>query len=206
MEPGHRHLSHLFALFPGSQITPDEEPALATAAQKTLARKLAHTTDRTGWSQAWMVNLFARLGDAEMAADCLDRIVRHFMHPSLLGDCPPLNLDSNFGVCSGISEMLLQSHRGIIRLLPALPGAWKDGAVKGLKARGGLEAALSWNAGMLAEARFFSAKEAKFLIESPCPLSGPAQAIPSVRPGKFRYSLSTRGGKTLILRAVAPQS
>nr|HRJ73045.1 glycoside hydrolase family 95 protein [Terrimicrobiaceae bacterium] len=173
VEAGHRHLSHLFAVFPGSQITPEEEPRLAEAARKTLRRKLAHRTDRTGWSQAWMVNLFARLGDAESAAGCLDRIVREFTHPSLLGDCPPLNLDSNFGACSGISEMLLQSHRGIIRLLPALPKCWSQGSVRGLMARGGIRVAMAWKSGALREVRLSARNATKVIIDSPVALLGP---------------------------------
>jgi alpha-L-fucosidase 2 len=201
VDPGHRHLSHLFAVFPGSQITAGTP--LAAAALKTLDRKLSHPTDFTGWSQAWMVNLFARLGDAEKAATALIRIISDFTHPSLLGNCPPLNLDSNFGVCSGISEMLLQSHGGIIRLLPALPTSWKSGSVKGLRARGGIEVSIGWEDGELTAARLSAAQDCEVVVHGPCSLRGT-----TLRPAgdQFHYRLQLNAGKPVTLRPAGKQN
>lgn len=141
-DPGHRHLSHLFALFPGDGMASYEK-----AAAKTLAHKLSYETDRTGWSQSWMANLFARLQDGEGAWNCLDRILRKFTHPNLLNDCPPLNIDGNFGFASAVAEMLLQSHGNEIHLMPALPKAWPEGEVHGLRARGGVTVSMAWRDG-----------------------------------------------------------
>lgn len=204
-DPGHRHLSHLFALFPGSQITPETGPA-ARAARRTLERKLAHPTNRTGWSQAWMVNLFARLGMGDEAAACIERIAARFTHPSLLGNCPPLNLDSNFGLCSGIAEMLVQSHGKVIRLLPALPAAWQSGEVTGLRARGGITVSLRWQNGSLHSAKLTSDAESEALIMCRAQL----RRLPSLVPGtssngQFLYRAKIQKHRPLILRSDGAQ-
>jgi len=201
-DPGHRHLSHLFALHPGSQIGPLGEPDLAAAAAETLRRRLWHETDRTGWSLAWMANHFARLYDGDSALACLRRVLQEFTHPSLLSDCPPLNLDANFGCASAVVEMLLQSHRGEIHLLPALPASWPEGEVSGLRARGGFSVACRWRAGRLVLARITSEVAASCRLRTNVPLQPRPGLAMAGREGSFcLYDLSLSAGNECVMRA-----
>lgn len=175
-EPTHRHVSHLYGLYPGNEISMEKTPELAAAARKSLKER---GDKSTGWSMAWKINFWARLHDGDHAykllcdllRPCVDpgtnRINGGGTYPNLFCAHPPFQIDGNLGGCAGIAEMLVQSQTGCIELLPALPSAWKTGSFKGLKVRGGGEVSAKWTEGKLTEAGLKALVTGTFYLKLP---------------------------------------
>jgi alpha-L-fucosidase 2 len=171
-QPGQRHMSHLYPVYPGAEITPRTQPKLAAAARKSLERRLANGGAYTGWSRAWAIGLWARLLDGDMAWDSLKMLMQHSTGANLFDTHPAsggsiFQIDGNFGATAAIAEMLLQSHEDEISLLPALPKDWRSGHVRGLRARGGLEIDMHWNDGRLAQTEITALRSGHHNLRAP---------------------------------------
>ncbi len=215
-EVHHRHTSHLFAVHPGHQITPDVTPELSVAAHRSMTLR---TDKSTGWSQAWKINLYARLRDSartyQLVCDFFTLIENTQtgygagggLYANLFDAHPPFQIDGNFGYTAGVVELLLQSHADEIHLLPTLPKEWATGSITGLRARGGFELDISWQDGRLTTARIHSTRGAVCRVRCSAPITvySDDQIINPTDHEQETVTFQTEIGKTYVLRALALQ-
>jgi alpha-L-fucosidase 2 len=200
----HRHVSHLFALHPGRQISPHTTPKFADAARVSLE---ARGDGGTGWSKAWKINFWARLLDGDRAHKLLGEQLRHSTLTNLFDTHPPFQIDGNFGATAGVTEMLLQSHEDEIYILPALPNAWRDGSVEGLRARGDTVVDIRWQDGSTTKVTLYPKQRGRLSVRSRMfsndftLLDATAgRTVPLEGTGDLR-SFDAEAGKTYILQS-----
>lgn len=214
-EIGHRHFSHLYPIFPSNQINAYENAELLEAGKKALERRMEHGGGHTGWSCAWLINLYARFGDGDSAVKYIHDLLGKLTAPNLFDMHPPLDripgipwvfqIDGNLGGACGIAQMLLQSHLDEIHLLPALPSSWKEGRVTGLCAEGGFEADICWQDGKLKEAILYAKKGGRAVVRcgEKLAVSAAGKAVPVSVDEKGRYAWETRAGEIYRMEAVS---